>query len=192
MKILIIGSGGREHALAWKLAQSKIVGRIFAAPGNGGTAAEEKTENIDLKGTDPASEEGQKIVGKDYVAIDPGAAPYGGDKPEGRLVIAGSSSVSPIMEKLVEGYKSINTNAAVEIQTSDSSAGMNAAISGTCDIGMASRDLKDSEKEVLTEISIAIDGIAVIVSKDNARGAATSEQVRQIYTGEITKWSELD
>jgi phosphate transport system substrate-binding protein len=137
------------------------------------------------------SAEGQAVVGKDYVAIMENAAPFGGTLPEGTLKIEGSSSVSPVMEKLVEAYKAINTNAKIEMQTTDSSAGMTAAMDGSCDIGMASRDLKDSEKEVLTEISIAIDGIAVIVNKDNACSELTKEQVRQIFTGEFTKWGDI-
>jgi len=137
------------------------------------------------------SAEGQQVVGKDYVAVNDGAPSLTSGKPSGTLVVSGSSSVSPIMEKLIESYKNINENAKIELQTSDSTGGMNDAINGVCDIGMASRELKDSEKEVLTEITIAIDGIAVIVNTDNTFNGMTAEQVRLIYTGETTKWSEV-
>ena len=114
------------------------------------------------------SSEGQAVVAGSYIAISDAPAAYAGSKPEGKIVVAGSSSVTPIMEKLKEAYVAINPNATIEIQQSDSSTGMNAAIDGTCDIGMASRELKDSELESLTSTSIALDGIAVIVNTENS------------------------
>lgn len=110
----------------------------------------------------------------------------------GKIVVGGSSSVTPVMEKLKEAYVAINANAVIEIQQSDSTTGMNDAIEGICDIGMASRELKDSELEAgLQNTVIALDGIAVIVNNDNPLEGVTSEQVMKIYTGEITEWSEL-
>ena len=104
------------------------------------------------------SSDGQKIVSDNgYVTVSENAA-YSGKKPSGKISVAGSSSVSPVMEKLAEAYQKVNTNAKVEIQTSDSSAGMQSAMGGTCDIGMASRDLKDEEKSTLKVETIAKDG----------------------------------
>ena len=137
------------------------------------------------------SSDGQVIVSGSYISISDDALPYSGNKPSGKLVIAGSSSVTPLMEKLIEAYKAINSNAVIELQANDSSSGMNGAIDGTCDIGMASRELKDSEKAILTDIPIALDGIAVIVNKDNPLTNLTSAQVRVIFTGEAVKWSEV-
>ena len=96
------------------------------------------------------------------------------------------------MEKLIESYKSVNPNAKIELQTSDSTTGVTNAINGTCDIGMASRGLKDSEKaKGVAEITIAIDGIAVVVNKENPAANLTKVQVEQIFTGKITKWNEV-
>ena len=137
------------------------------------------------------SAEGQKIAAAGYIAVNDQAAPFTGAKPAGKLAIAGSSSVSPVMEKLVEAYRLVNPGANIEIQTSDSTAGMTGAIAGTCDIGMASRALKDSELKTLTPLTIAMDGIAVIVNKDNPITDLTSEQVKAIYTGKTTTWNSL-
>ncbi len=137
------------------------------------------------------SSEGQAIVGDSYISINDAATAYAGDKPSGKLVIAGSSSVSPLMEKLIEGYKAINTNAEIELQTNDSSAGMQGAIDGTCDIGMASRSLKDSEAAELKSLEIAKDGIAVIVNKNNTTTTLSKDQVKNIFTGATLNWSEL-
>lgn len=129
------------------------------------------------------SSDGQKIVSDNgYVTVSENAA-YSGKKPSGKISVAGSSSVSPVMEKLAEAYQKVNTNAKVEIQTSDSSAGMQSAMGGTCDIGMASRDLKDEEKSALKVETIAKDGIAVIVNNANTCDDLTLDQVKSIYTG---------
>lgn len=136
------------------------------------------------------SSDGQAVVSKEgYVAVSENAA-YAGTKPEGKITVAGSSSVSPVMEKLIEAYKQVNTKADIELQTSDSSAGMQSAIDGTCDIGMASRELKDTEKE-LTSTAIAKDGIAVIVNTGNTTENLTMDQVKAIYTGEAKVWSDI-
>lgn len=137
------------------------------------------------------SSDGQAVVAGSYITVDDNAAPYAGDKPTGKIVVAGSSSVTPIMEKLKEAYIEINPGATIEIQMSDSTAGMTGAIDGTCDIGMASRGLKDSEKETLTSIEIALDGIAVIVNNNNSATNMTVEDVRKIFTGEAVKWNEV-
>lgn len=137
------------------------------------------------------SSDGQKIVSDNgYVTVSENAA-YSGKKPSGKISVAGSSSVSPVMEKLAEAYQKVNTNAKLEIQTSDSSAGMQSAMGGTCDIGMASRDLKDEEKSALKVETIAKDGIAVIVNNANTCADLTLNQVKSIYTGETTVWSDI-
>ena len=139
------------------------------------------------------SSEGQKVIEDNgYIQTAEGES-YAGSQPSGKIVVAGSSSVTPVMEKLKEAYQQDNPNADIEIQQSDSTTGMNSAIEGICDIGMASRALKDSEIEKgLTGTQIAIDGIAVIVNNDNTFDELSSEQVKAIYTGEIVTWSEVD
>ena len=137
------------------------------------------------------SSDGQKIVSDNgYVTVSENAA-YSGKKPSGKISVAGSSSVSPVMEKLAEAYQKVNTNAKVEIQTSDSSAGMQSAMGGTCEVGMASRELKDEEKSALKVETIAKDGIAVIVNNANTCDDLTLDQVKSIYTGETTVWSDI-
>lgn len=139
------------------------------------------------------SQEGQKIVEDNgYISVAADAAAYAGTKPSGKIVVAGSSSITPVMEKLKEGYEAINPNVEIEIQQSDSTTGMESAVNGICDIGMASRELKDSETEAgLKGQEIALDGIAVIVNNENAMTDITTDQVKDIYTGEITEWSDL-
>ena len=138
------------------------------------------------------SDEGQKVIAANkYIKIQ-NTKPYTSSKANGKVVVAGSSSVSPVMEKLIEAYKGVNPNGKLELQTSDSTTGVTNAINGACDIGMASRALKDSEKaKGVKEITIAIDGIAVIVNKVNPVENMTKVQVEQIFTGNITKWSEV-
>ena len=140
------------------------------------------------------SAEGQAVVEENgYIAVVEDAPAYAGSSVEGKVVVAGSSSVTPVMEKLKEAYLAINPNAEIEVQQSDSSTGMNSAIEGVCDIGMASRAVKDSELEAgLVSTTIAMDGIAVIVSNDNAQTDLTADQVHAIYMGEITDWSEVN
>lgn len=137
------------------------------------------------------SAEGQEIISKGgYVSVS-GADAYAGSKPAGKLVVAGSSSVSPIMEKLAEAYQAVNTGAEIEIQTSDSTTGMTSAIDGTCDIGMASRDLKEAEAAELASTVIAMDGIAVIVNNENPAEELTIDEIAAIYTGEATAWNDI-
>ncbi len=141
------------------------------------------------------SDQGQKIVEKNkYISVDTNSA-YSfksSGKASGKVVVAGSSSVSPVMEKLIEAYKSVNPNVKIELQTSDSTTGITNAASETCDIGMASRSLKETEKSKgLKEITIAMDGIAVVVNKSNPLDNANKNTVRDIYTGKIQKWNEI-
>ena len=138
------------------------------------------------------SQEGQALIQNNhYIAIDEAAAAYAGSRPTGKIVVAGSSSVTPVMEKLKEAYLAVNPDAVIEIQQSDSSAGMNAALEGTADIGMASRELTDSEKAELTPVAIALDGIAVIVNQANPVTNLTKDQVKSVFTGETLNWSDL-
>ena len=138
------------------------------------------------------SAEGQKVVADNhYIPMD-NAPAFAGSSVAGKVVVAGSSSVTPVMEKLKEAYVALNPNAEIEIQMSDSSTGVKMAIEGTCDIGMASRALKDSETaEGVASTVIATDGIAVIVNLSNPISGLTAEQVRQIYVGETLSWSEV-
>lgn len=140
------------------------------------------------------SAEGQAVIeANGYIAVAENAEAFAGGKTAGKIVVAGSSSVTPVMEKLAEAYMAINPNAEIELQQSDSSSGMTSTLDGVCDIGMASRALKDSELEAgLSPMTIAMDGIAVIVSNDNPVEDLTSDQVRGIYMGEITDWSEVE
>lgn len=138
------------------------------------------------------SADGQKVIeDKGYIKVSDAPA-YSGSKPAGKVVVAGSSSVAPVMEALKEAYLAVNTGAEIEVQQSDSTTGMNSAIDGICDIGMASREIKDSETEKgLKGTVIAQDGIAIIVSPDSAVSEITSETVKGIYTGEIANWNEV-
>ena len=140
------------------------------------------------------SADGQKIVEDNkYTASVDNAKAFKTKAPTGKLVIAGSSSVSPVMEALKEAYLAVNTNAEIEIQTSDSTTGVNSAKEDICDIGMASRELKDEEKSAgLTATVIAIDGIAVIVNDSNPIETMTKDQVKSVYVGETTDWSQLN
>ena len=139
------------------------------------------------------SADGQQIVEDNgYIKVADDAKAYEQSDAEGKVVVAGSSSVTPVMEKLAEGYKTVNDKVEIEVQQSDSTTGMTSAIDGLCDIGMASRDLKDSETEAgLTATVIAKDGIAVIVNNDSGVEKLTSEQVKDVYTGNITTWEDL-
>ncbi len=137
------------------------------------------------------SEEGQAVVADNgYIPLDD-VKPFEGANPEGKAVVGGSSSVSPVMEKLIEAYKELNANAEIELQTTDSTTGMTSAIDGSYDIGMASRELKDEEAAELTGQVIATDGIAVIVNKNSTVDELTGEQVKAVYTGEALTWNEV-
>jgi phosphate transport system substrate-binding protein len=166
-----------------------------------GTYTLSRTFNIAIKGEAGGlvkdfidfilSAEGQKVVSENYISIRDNAPAYSDNKPSGKIVVAGSSSVTPVMEDLREAYLAINPNAVIEVQQSDSTAGMNAAIDGMANIGMASRELKESESAQLTSIPIALDGIAIIVNPANPMTSITTEQAKGIFTGEITIWNEV-
>ena len=136
------------------------------------------------------SADGQAVIeGKGYIKIDEEAAPFESNGATGKIVVAGSSSVTPVMEKLQEAYLAVNSGAEIELQESDSTTGMTQTIDGTCDIGMASRDLKDSELEAgLVSTSIALDGIAVIVNNANDVDDLSTDDIAAIFKGERTEW----
>lgn len=137
------------------------------------------------------SRDGQDVIEKNgYIRIQD-TGPFTSNRGGGRVVVAGSSSVTPAMEKLKEAYVAINGGVDIEIQQSDSSTGMNAAIDGICDIGMASREIRESEiQKGLTGTIIAMDGIAVIVHRENTVSSLTREQVKNIFDGTVTAWAD--
>ena len=138
------------------------------------------------------SAEGQAVVEEEGCIPVEGAEAFTSTNPSGSVTVSGSSSVSPLMEKLKEAYEAVNPNVSIELQTSDSTTGMTNTINGMCDIGMASRELKQEELDQgLVNTVIATDGIAIIVNNDSPIEELTSEQVRDIYLGNITDWSEL-
>lgn len=139
------------------------------------------------------STEGQQVVEQvGYIGQDT-AQSYSSSKPTGKIVVAGSSSVTPVMEKLKEAYIKLNPKVSIEVHQSDSTSGMNSVLEGICDIGMASRALKESEiSKGLNPTVIAMDGIAVIVNKNSPIDDLTSNQVKEIFTGQITNPNQLD
>ena len=137
------------------------------------------------------SEEGQAIVAEDYIPVADVEA-FESNGTSGSVTISGSSSVSPLMQKLIEGYNAVNPNVDIELQTSDSTTGMTDAINGMSDIGMASRELKQEELDAgLVNTVIATDGIAIIVNNESPIEDLTTEQVKEIYLGNVTDWSEV-
>lgn len=137
------------------------------------------------------SDDGQKIISDEgYISVESGKS-YTASGKSGKITLAGSTSVSPVMEKLTEAYKKLNPDVTTEIQQTGSSAGIESATEGACDIGMSSRELKPEELDKLQEIQIAMDGICVIVNNNSSVEDLTSDQITKVYTGEITKWSEL-
>lgn len=138
------------------------------------------------------SADGQKVVEDSGYISQENSGDFTTSGAEGSIVVAGSSSVSPVMEKLKEGYEAVNSKASIELQESDSTTGMTSTIEGVCDIGMASRELSEDEtaKGLQSQI-IAMDGIAVIVNKENTVNELTRDQVKGIFTGETTTWSAM-
>ncbi len=138
------------------------------------------------------SADGQAVIEENgYISVSDAPA-YSGAVASGKIVVSGSSSVTPVMEKLKEAYLKVNPGMTIEVQQSDSSTGMTNTIDGTCDIGMASRELKDSEIEKgLTATVIAMDGIAVIVNNDSPVSGLTSDEVKDIFMGNMVTWSEV-
>lgn len=164
----------------------KIVRPFNIAVKDGLSDAAQDFENYIL------SSEGQDIIEKaGYIKIDKSAAAYVSNNASGKVVVSGSSSVTPVMEKLAEAYQKANTNVTVDVQQSDSSTGIKDATNGTSDIGMASRDISDDElSQGIKSVTIAQDAIAVIVNKDNAVDDITMDEIKAIYTGSKTTWSD--
>ncbi|HJI26956.1 MAG TPA: substrate-binding domain-containing protein [Oscillospiraceae bacterium] len=164
----------------------KIVRPFNIAVKDGMSDAAQDFENYIL------SSDGQDIIEKaGYIKIDKSAAAYASNNASGKVVVSGSSSVTPVMEKLAEAYQKANTNVTVDVQQSDSSTGIKDAINGTSDIGMASRDISDDElSQGIKSVTIAQDAIAVIVNKDNAVEDITMDEIKAIYTGSKTTWSD--
>ena len=156
-----------------------------------------KEENLTDLGRDFVSfimsADGQAILSaKGYIAADESAKPYAAAGLTGALSVNGSTSVGPVMEKLAETYMELNAGVTIDIQQTGSGTGITSTIDGSCEIGMSSRALKDEElSQGLTPVTIAMDGIAVIVSLENTVDGLTSEQIRQIYTGELTDWNSV-
>lgn len=137
------------------------------------------------------SKEGQEVINEaGYIGSDD-AKEYKATEATGDIVVGGSTSVSPVMEKLIEAYEKVNSNVKIDLQQSDSTSGMTGTIEGVLDIGMASRELKDEEASELTATTIAMDGIAVIVNKNNDITELTADQVKGMYTGTITDWADV-
>lgn len=164
----------------------KIVRPFNIAVKDGLSDAAQDFENYIL------SSDGQDIIEKaGYIKIDKSAAAYASNNASGKVVVSGSSSVTPVMEKLAEAYQKANTNVTVDVQQSDSSTGIKDAINGTSDIGMASRGISDDElSQGIKSVTIAQDAIAVIVNKDNAVEDITMDEIKAIYTGSKTTWSD--
>ena len=164
----------------------KIVRPFNIAVKDGLSDAAQDFENYVL------SSDGQDIIEKaGYIKIDKSAAAYASNNASGKVVVSGSSSVTPVMEKLAEAYQKANTNVTVDVQQSDSSTGIKDAINGTSDIGMASRDISDDElSQGIKSVTIAQDAIAVIVNKDNTVEDITMDEIKAIYTGSKTTWSD--
>lgn len=138
------------------------------------------------------SDEGQAVVEENGYISQGSTGAYTASNMSGKIVVAGSSSITPVMEKLKEAYIALNPNVTIEVQQNDSTTGMTSVAEGTCDIGMASRELKDSElANGLQPTVIAMDGIAVIVNQENTVSDMTSDTVKAIFTGATTDWSEV-
>ncbi|WP_294449396.1 substrate-binding domain-containing protein [uncultured Ruminococcus sp.] len=164
----------------------KIVRPFNIAVKDGLSDAAQDFENYIL------SSEGQDVIeGAGYIKIDKSAAAFSSNNASGKVVVSGSSSVTPVMEKLAESYQKVNTNVTVDVQQSDSSTGIKDAINGTSDIGMASRDISDDElSQGIKSVTIAQDAIAVIVNKDNSVDDISMDDIKAIYTGTKTTWSD--
>lgn len=140
------------------------------------------------------SKQGQDIITEEgYISEAESPAEYTQQNGlSGRIVLAGSTSVSPVMEVLADAYKEMYPEVEIEIQQTGSGAGITSTIEGACDIGMASRAIKDEElAEGLEPTQIALDGIAVVVNNDNSVEDLTSDQIRAIFTGETTSWDDV-
>lgn len=137
------------------------------------------------------SDDGQAIIGEEgYISVAEGNT-YEASGLSGKIVLAGSTSVAPVMEVLADAYKALNPDVTIEIQQTGSGAGITSATEGVCDFGMSSRELKDSEAAELASTQIAMDGIAVVVNNENTLDDITSEQIKSIYLGETTDWADV-
>jgi len=133
-----------------------------------------------------------RVAERGFVTVDGNAPAFQSNRASGNIVVGGSTSVEPLMTRLREDYLAINPNATIEVHGTGSGAGITGAIDGVVDIGMSSRDIRDSERERLDQvITIAVDGIAVIVNNDNPLSDLTVEQIQKIFTGETTRWSAV-
>ena len=137
------------------------------------------------------SKDGQAIAEQEGYVKNEKAEDYKPGNVSGEITVAGSTSVTPLMEKLVEAYKKVNSGANIQIQSNGSSAGITAAAEGTAQIGMSSRELKDEEKTNVQGIVLAQDGIAVIVNKENPAKDITMEQIKNIFNGSMAAWGDL-
>lgn len=138
------------------------------------------------------SSDGQAIISENgYISVSDSAEAYTASGLSGKLVLAGSTSVSPVMEKLADAYKALNPDVTIEIQQTGSGAGITSVIEGVCDFGMSSRELKESEAAELKAEQIALDGIAVIVNNENPTDDISSENIKNIYLGEVTNWEDI-
>ena len=180
---------GNQYAIGY-ISLGSLNDEVKALKIDGAEASAENVENGSYKVSRPFN-----IVTKDGLSADiaiKDTKAYEGSCSGEKVVVAGSSSVTPLMEKLKEAYTKVNSNANIEVQQSDSTTGITSASDGLCDIGMASRDLKDEEKSSgLTATVIATDGIAVIVNKENPTDGLTSDQVKSIYVGDTTDWADV-
>ncbi|MFU2163732.1 substrate-binding domain-containing protein [Streptococcus pluranimalium] len=138
------------------------------------------------------SEKGQKVVTDNkFVEAKTSKVPYNGGSKSGKLLIVGSTSVVPLMEKLVEAYQKENPGVVIDITANGSSAGITAAQEKTADIGMVSRELTPEESKTLKHDSIALDGIALIVNKANKRDTIGMTDIKDIFTGKVSQWGDL-
>lgn len=137
------------------------------------------------------SAQGQELaVDEGYVAADASAPEYEAKGLSGDITIVGSTSVEPVIEAMSEAYRELNPDVSIDITAPGSGAGVTAAIDGTADIGMASRELSDEEQDQVTETAaIAVDGIAVIVHNDNPLEDLSLEDIAGIYLGDLTSWN---
>lgn len=209
--VMMTTVSGDAHAIGY-ISLGSINNTVKALPIDGVTASVENIKNGSYKISRPfliatkgdqsdatkdfisfiLSKEGQEVVKKNGYIPNETTDTFKTTGISGKITIAGSSSVTPVMEKLAEEYKKLNAQINIEIQQSDSSAGMTSAIGGICDIGMSSRALTDTEKEKgLKDQTIATDGIAVIVNTACGVTNLTKEQVKNIFTGNAKAWSEV-
>ena len=203
--VMLTTVAGDDYAIGY-VSLGALDDSVKAVKIDGAEATADNVKSGDYKVSRPfniATKEGSESeLAKDFISfilskegqavVDDNAEPFSGSNPSGKIVVGGSSSVSPLMEKLIEAYKENNPDAEIELQTTDSTTGMTSAIDGTYDIGMASRELKDTElSEGLKAQVIATDGIAVIVNKNSTIDELSSDQVKSIYTGETLTWDEV-